>query len=365
MVLRLVGIPGYQQNLLHAPVSANQQVYVGERPYESTMLNPILTMDLRQLHLKEAQLNISTGLQWVSWNPAGPRAVTLSSLYFYKNLAESRIEIKTGYLSNNFEFLGLQVGGSVATGAQGVYAVLPYEVGMSYFPLATPALNLKWNGPAHVYAKTGIQRAVDAAGGPATIARNSSGVRFIPKGDKLVTIFEGGYNRDATAASRETWVRAGYLRNTTQYPNSLTGGTSSGNYCAFLLADRQFIRKDGTHASHGVYAGASAMIAPADMNVYTQYYEARAYVEGPFRTRPFDMISLVATRSAYSRDSTRNLAAQGKTVWHNSSSITGSYTVRAARGTYISMGLSYQTGPAVTPHVPNALTAILQSSLFF
>jgi porin len=43
------------------------------------------------------------------------------------------------------------------------------------------------------------------------------------------------------------------------------------------------------------------MATPADMNVYTQYYELRLYQEGTFRSRPNDMASLVSSHSVYSK----------------------------------------------------------------
>ena len=106
-------------------------------------------------------------------------------LYFYKAFRDKRVEIKAGYISLNLDFIGLFVGGSTATGAQGVYAVLPYEAGMSYFPLTTPAMTLQFRGPNHTYVKPGAQRSIDPEGGPTEVERNHTGFRFIPHGDKL------------------------------------------------------------------------------------------------------------------------------------------------------------------------------------
>jgi porin len=365
IVLRMNVNPQYTQNTLQAPVPAAEQVYVGDRFFEKAQANPILTYDMRHFHLRGAQLNMGAVFEWVNWNKAGPRSAGMTTFYLYKAFGEGRFELKAGYIINQFEFLGLNVGGSVAGSSQGVYAVLPFEVGLSQGPEPAPGLNLKLKAPAHLYIKTGLQRGLDAAGGQATVARNATGFRFDPKGDKLLTIAEGGFNRDTAADSHQTWIRTGYLHNTTPYSNSRTGGVSSGNYCAFFLADHQFFRSSVEHPDQGFYAGVSAMAVPADMNVYSQYYEARLYREAPFRSRPFDMFSVVATRSVYSRDTIRNLEAQGQTVWHNSSSITGSYSIHPARGAYVAMGASYVTGPAVTPHVPNALTATIQGSFFF
>ena len=365
LALRDNSLPSYSINLANAPVATDQQYYVGQRPFAKWMSNPMLTWDMKQLHLDHAQFHVGLGFEQESWNKAGPTSVDVSTLYFYKSVAMDRIELKTGYLANNLEFVGIQAGGSLLTGAQGVYAVLPYEAGLSFFPEVTPAFNLKWNAPAHLYIKASLERSPDAAGAQKTIDRNLGGLRFIPKGEKLVTIAEGGFRQAASGTALWTWLRGGYIHNSTPYTNSVTGTKTSGNYCAFLLGDRQLTRAFGEIAANGIYAGASAMIVPASMNTYTQYYEVRAYDEGPFRSRPRDTISLVATHSVYSRDVVKSLIAQGKSFWRNSSSITGSYTVRAYRGAYFSMGLSYIAGPAVTPKVANALVATVAPTIFF
>ena len=71
----------------------------------------------------------------------------MTSLYLFKRWGDRRVEMKAGYIGNDLEFVGLQVGGSTSTGAQGVYAVLPNEVGLSYFPLTAPSLNFRVRGP--------------------------------------------------------------------------------------------------------------------------------------------------------------------------------------------------------------------------
>jgi porin len=365
MALRVNSAPTSSFNLLDPPASAEEQAYIGQRPYVKGTLNPILTMDLKALHLRSAQLYLSGAMVWTTWEKSGPPATALNSLYFYKSFGEGRVEIKAGYMVNAFEFVGFHVGGSLSTSTQGVYAVLPYNAGLSYSPLGTPSFNLKWNTPEHFYLKGALQRSTDPKGGPATIRRNQTGLRFMPKGDKLVTIAEGGYDRPATKSAVETWVRMGLIRNTSKYANSLTGGTSSGNYCAYLLADRQITRGFTTRPSSGLYLGGSAEIAPARLNAYTRYYEARAYFQGPLRSRPTDLVSFIATRSAHSQDTLRNLIAQGKTVWTNTNTVTASYSMHAMRGTYFSGGLTYLQGPAVTPRAPNALVISLGSSLFF
>jgi porin len=244
VLLRANVLPRFSVNLLDAPAPADQQVYIGQRPTWITGLNPILTADLRQLHLRNAQLNIGAAWRWTTWNPAGPKTIALSTLYLYKMWGERLVEMKVGYITNDTEFVGLQVGGSTATAVQGVYAVLPYQFGMSYFPLTAPSFNLRIRGPKGAYLKTGAQRSLDAAGGAATVARNRTGFRFIPKGDRLLLINEIGYQRASSATARQAWARAGYLHNHTLYMNKVTGQKESGNHCAYALMDHQIHRSE-------------------------------------------------------------------------------------------------------------------------
>lgn len=365
LAFRVITGPQYTQNLLDAPVPADAQVYVGQRAFESMFAQPILAWDLRQLHLRRAQLYMGGVWNWVSWNPAGPKTVQLWALYFYKEFGKDRVELKTGYIANNMNFVGLFMGGSTATGAQGVYAVLPYEAGMSYFPLTAPSFNVRIRGPRNSYVKTAAQRSMDPNGGPTEVARNHTGFRFIPHGDRLVLINEAGYLRAAGADVHETWFRAGAIYNRTLYRNAATGREEPGNYCAYVLMDGQLTQTDREHPAHGLYAGGSFMTVPDTMNPYARYDEARFYKEAPVRSRPDDVVSVVASHTGYSRIFTDNLVKQGKTVWRSGTTVTGSYSLRASRGDYVSLGLSYVAGPAITPRAANALNVIANWSLFF
>lgn len=365
VAFRVISQAQYVQNALDAPVPADEQVYVGQRAFESTMIQPILAADLRQLHLRNAQLYAGGVWNWVSWNPAGPKSFQLWDLYLYKSFGEDNVEMKVGYISMNLDFIGLFVGGSTATGTQGVYAVLPYEAGMSYFPLTTPGATLRVRGPNHTYAKSGVQRSVDPQGGPAEVARNHTGFRFIPHGDKLLLINEGGYLREASQSAHEAWLRGGYMYNTTGYANVATGQSVSGNYCGYVLMDYQLRRSSREHPNQGLYAGGSFMTVPDSLNPYAQYYEARIYKEAPVRSRPADLLSVVASRTGYSRYSTDKLAAQGNSVWRAGTTLTGSYSMRVLQGNYLSLGLSYVNGPAISPRAPSALKFLATWTAFF
>lgn len=365
LLFRMGANGAYIQNTLAAPVAADAQTYTGQREFGAYSFNPVLTADLRQLGLRRAQLNINGQIQQASWSPAQPWAATVSNLYVYKEFGEDRVEMKVGYLTTDFQFIGLQVGGQVASGAQGVYAVLPYEVGLSYSPVGSPAITLKYRLSARLYVKGAAQRALQPGSEQDALARDAVGLRFLPHGDKLVLVGEGGYKRAATAERMAEWFRAGYIANNTPYASLRTGQPKSGNYCAYMLADRQLWQPEKSVAWRGVSVGASAMVVPADLNVYRLYYEARAYYAAPFRSRQGDFASVVASYTAISQDSLRTLAHEEKTFSRASDSVTGSYTLHLARGTYMGLGLSYVNGPSVTPKVPAALTFTAQTSVFF
>ena len=365
IAFRVIVQPQYAQNVLDAPVAADEQVYVGQRWFAGAMVQPIFTADLRQLGLRHAQLCIGGVWNWVTWDPAGPKTLQLWNLYLFKAFGEDRLEIKAGYVSNNMNFVGFFVGGSTATGAQGVYAILPFEVGLSFFPLTAPSFDVRVRGPKNTYLKAAAQRSIDPKGGPTEVSRNHSGFRFIPHGDKLFLINEGGFLRDASAKEHEAWFRAGYTYNSTAYRNEATGQLTQGNWCAYALMDYQLFKTSPQHPTQGLYAGGSFITVPETKNAYARYYEARMYKEAPFRSRPGDVLSAVASRTGYSRFFTDNLVAEGKTVWRAGTTVTGSYSLHASRGNYLSLGLSYVYGPAITPRVPNALTFLANWSLFF
>lgn len=364
MALRLVQTAEYAQNTLRAPVAADQQVYVGEHPFGWALEHLIFTADLRQFRLQHAQFCGSGVWNWVSWNPAGPKAFQIWDLYLYKAFGNGRVEMKAGYISNNLEFVGLTVGGSTATAAQGVYAVLPYELGLSYFPLTTPSLNVRVRGPRQTYVKVASQRSLDPQGGPMEVSRNHTGFRFIPHGDKLLLVSEAGYMRNPTATARYAWLRLGYMHNSSPYINFATSRPESGNHAAFVLADYQLLKPGRLQPEHGLYLGATAMTADSRFNAYDRYYEARLYRKAPFRSRPFDMASLVAYYTGHSSRLTDSLVASSKTVWRNGASVTGSYSLRVRSGQYMSIGLSYIHGPAITPRVNDALTFSAGYSVF-
>lgn len=365
LALRLNSVPRASVNLLDPPAPKNEQAYIGHRPTAIWGLHGILTADLRQLGLKNTQLHAAFGYRGNTWRPSGPPIFGLNGLHIYKSWGEQRVELKAGYHTNDLEFIGMQIGGSLAAGAQGVYAVIPYLTGLSFFTLPAPTLNLRLRLPGAFYVKSGAQRSLDPGGAAATARRNPTGFRFRPHGTSLLQIHEAGYQRPASDSRRQLWIRSGLLYNHTPYRNLATSTREKGNHSAYLLADWQALPAASGAPSRGMYVGGTVMGAPARFNAYHRYLEARLYWMGPFPSRPHDVASLVASRLEHSPVLLASLRQQGKTYSSASPTFTASYSWRLAAGTYLNASLTWVRGPAITPRLPDALIANVTWSLFF
>jgi porin len=362
---RAVSFPNYTLDVRQPPVSDAGQVYSGQLPTWAVGGGAGLIGDLKSLHLAGYQLTLTLVAGEANWVWAMPNTVKMLEVVLYKPYLKGRLALRAGYEQTGNEFLGMQVGGNISSGSLGVYAVLPYEVGMSYVPLTSPMVTVRAMPVGNFYLKGGVQRSLSPGGELVDLHRDAAGFRFIPKGDEMLMISEAGYNRSATAGNPEFWLRGGYMQNTTAYANLKTNTNTKGNYCAFFLGDRQFTQHDEDHPDHGFYAGISGMTAPQSMNSYTRYYELRFYQNAPFQSRPQDMASVVASYTTHSPYVVAQLLAEGKTAAVRTGTITGSYSYRVTRGTYISSGLSYNMRPAITPRSKGAVLFIVSASLFF
>ena len=362
---RIFNPPSFTVNVLQDWVPKSQQVFIGQRPTWSFGPSLGLIADLASIHLPGWQFTATGIYGRASWFWAFANTLKMAQLVLYKPMLYDRLSIKFGYQDNDSEFVGTSVGGSMSSGSQGVYAVLPYEVGLSYMPLTSPTFIVRAQPLGDFYAKAGLQRSMSPDGEPTELARNPTGFRFAPKGDGLLKIFEGGYNRAAREDAHEFWVRGGYFNNSTPYANLKTGTRTAGNNCEFLLVDRQLHQGDTDHPNHGLYMGASAIAVPPQMNAYARYYELRMYQIAPFRRRPSDLVSVVSSYSNYSSYFTKAYLAAGKTAATHAATLTGSYSMRVHAGIYMVGGASYDSRPAVTPKLPGALTVTAQAALFF
>lgn len=351
---------------LHAPPRTQPQRYNGQRPTGNSTQQFLFTYDLGQHGNDQSQLVAGVVFEAASWEPLGPRTTgSLSRLAYFRTFNNRQWELKIGYLSNALEYIGVYTGGSLAGGAQGPNAIIPFQVGLSRLPMASPGMNLTFNGADGFYNKLGLQRSMSPDGAQAEVERNSHGLRFRTPGSGLLVIDEIGLKRAASVDQNHLWLRGGFIHNASDYARFEHATRSDSNTAYYLAGDVQISRGGSGLPFHGWYVGASVHDAPQDRNLYTRYYEARVYQMGPFATRPYDMVSLTYSHSEFSEDAARLYARRGIATASDTSAATVSYMARVHRGAYLSTGLSYITNPTFAPRTADALNLMLGLNMFF
>jgi porin len=234
-------------------------------------------------------------------------------------------------------------------------ALIPFELGMAGPPAVAPGGWLKLNIVPTVYNQFGIQRSLPPTANPfvSNAELNPTGFNLTVDDARVLLIDEVGYKRPPAPDEPYVWARLGAMYNTSPYTDFSQPGETSTNFGAYLLADGQIMQFDPSSpatAYRGLYLGGSAMYALPKTNAITQYYEARAYVQGPFRSRSRDQIGLVYFHqifSHYLRDATNATSnSTGLFARSSSNTITASYTGNVLAGLYATPAISYTDHPS-------------------
>ena len=267
-----------------------------------------VTYDTGRFGLQGGQLLVSGFLVDDSLQKVNiPDLNRVSDITYNQQLAGGKINLQVGYSSGAYYFVGTSVGGNVAAGVLGPQANIPYEVGLSFPPFATPLAWIKADLGGGFSNRAGVQRSLPPGGGEVEAKINpGAGLRFAPAGTDVLFIDEVTYQKAPAAGQASTWVRVGGIYNTTPYQSFLSGRNVQ-NWAVYALADRQLTATDPHQPFRGLYVGASAMYAPPGQNLFSQYYEFRTYVFGPFDARSGDFASIVVSYETYSKEGGRCL----------------------------------------------------------
>jgi porin len=340
------------------------QQYVGQKPTGFSLSVLYLTFDLDTLlGIPNAKLVTGVKLMEPTWATIGPNYFGLNSLYYDQLLFHDHVEVQIGYIENDFEYIGTYVGGKFAGGTLGPQATIPYEVGLSNNVSTAPAINLRAS-LGDFYDKVGVQRSIPPGGNVRFVALNRLGANFNVPGTKALVIDELGYQVHPAPGAPAMWLRGGGIYNFTRFPGFGTDRTST-NDALYALADFQLLQTFHRPES-GIFLGGSIMYAPPGVNMYSQYYELRLYDVGPFVARPYDLASLVATRTAFSKSAIDYYEKIGVPAHNASTGLTASYTFRVIKGLWLGAGLTYTHNPAfrVQPGDPNALSGTLALTIW-
>ena len=337
-----------------------QQAYNGQKPTFFTNNVMQVTYDLSRYGIPDGQIVVGGVYNFDTWAPAGPNALSLATLSYYQTFLNKQVELKLGYLANALEFWGPFLAGNLAASIFGPSATIPVEAGISAPAWATPAINIKVNGPYGFYNKLGVQRASSPDGPFVEKIDNPTGLKWSTPNSGVLVINEFGYRKEAAPGQLATWVRAAPMFNTSRYIDYAFGGRSTGNYGAYFLADQQIVQLApmAGQAARGVYAGVSAMYAPPEFNRFSQYYELRLYGIGLLPSRPGDMLSLVISRNVFSHYLVDAALQRGQLAHDGSLSITAAYTAAIAPGIRVGIGLGYTDHPTPVVYTPQTGSAL-------
>ena len=199
--------------------------------------------DLRRYGIPDGQIVIGANLTSTNWNPSGPDGLYLSEASYYQTFFDKRVEIKLGLIQNSVEFLGVQVGGSLANGVFGPNASLFVENGLDSSGAPTPGANVKVSLPDNFYTKLGLQRAISPDGTLTERLQNPTGANFKVSNAGLFVIDEWGYRVNAKPGQASTWIRAAANYTSSRYTQLLNAPTrDSPNFGLYGLADRQILQ---------------------------------------------------------------------------------------------------------------------------
>lgn len=331
-------------NTLNVPRETNgQMAYVGQK-YTSFQL---IGAELSYTAANGSQIALDAVCAASSTLNVYARGCRLNDLSYYYPFLNGKLEMTVGILPNDMEFVNTYVGGNTTTGAFGAQGVLPVQSGLSQQPGSAPGLDITYHFDGDWYDKFGLQRSLSPEGIVQDYGYfNTSGLRFSEPDAKALAIDEVGFKRHASTDDRYLYFRFGGLYNWSDYTNFRTGG-SSHNWNGYLLGDVQLTQPDRVSIPYrGWYVGFSIMDSPSNVNVFQQYYEARVYLIAPFRSRPSDLLSIVATHSRFSGDAQHFFIQQGALPQKETTSTTVSYAVKVTHGIFIQPGISYTDHPS-------------------
>jgi len=355
----------FETNLTHMsgmphPTQATQQ-FAGQKPtyvYSPMALYVTYNIPSKNMQFTIGGSNVESNYAFME----GPNTSRLSMLNLHQTLLKGKFEYIVGYQQGDTTVADNYIGGSVGAGILGVRAVIPYNLGQSVSTYNTPALTLKYHFGHGLYSTVMIQRSTDPDTGIWGMkARDITGFRFAPKGDRVLYMPEVGYKVDAAPGRKMTFFRATGFYNTSHFldyssPTSYVQGIEAINYGLYgklapvltglttlptaipaplqpvygsggtgvptitannhelmdnagfsMTLDRQLTQPDKFLSYRGIYVNVIGQYALSHSNTYQQYYQFALYSLGLLKSRPLDMMVINANRTQYSRTALNTL----------------------------------------------------------
>ncbi len=371
----------FQDNLLrHALPAGNRfgkhsrdnQLYNAQLPTYITQEQFYAMYDLQRYGIPDGQIQLGFSLMSTNWNPAGANGFFLLAANYYQTFLNKRIEIKIGQIANSVEFLGAQVGGSLASGVFGPNAGIPIENGLNSSGTPSYGVNVKFNLPNNLYTKVGVNRALSPDGTLVERANNPTATNLKVNHAGIIAIDEVGYRVSSSPGQMQMWIRGAASFTTSRYRElAHTLNREQPNYGLYFLADRQLVQTAPNagfgSARRGIYAGFTIEHAPSYFNTFSTYYEGRVYGFGLIPGRPNDLASLVANHNQFSGAAVSVARDRGLLAHDNVSTYTAAYGAPVLPGVNLNLGVSYTDHPTAvtyTRSTGSALNILLNTIIF-
>ena len=355
-----------------SPHGRENQLYAGQLPTYTTQTTLYAMYDLQRYGIPDGQLTFGVQTLSTNWTPGGPDGLFLAAASYYQTFLDKKIELKVGLLNNTLEFLGVQVGGSLANGVFGPSASIPIENGSNSSAFPTYGVNVKVNLPSNFYTKGTVQRALDPDGNVVERTQNPTATNLKVNNAGILVLDEVGYRINPSPGVMQTWVRGGASITTSRYRElANTLHREQGEFGMYFLADRQLVQtapNAGFGSSRrGIYAGISLEHTPSYFNAFSEYYEGRVYGFGLIPGRPNDLISVVGNHSQFSGEAVAAARSRKLLAHDGVTSFTGSYGVAAFPGVNFNLGVGFTDHPTVITYnrsTGSALNVLLNTVIF-
>jgi porin len=342
------------------------QQYYGQRATYLSSLNLGMTYDLSRHGIPDGQIMVGLNNVKTDWEPGGPSSTGISTISYYQTFLDKKVELKVGYIGNNYEYYGQYVGGSLASSIFGSSGTGPAQAGASHTMKPRPAINIKLNF-GNFYDKFGFQRSTSPDGYVQEQKENPQRLSLSVEHARTFFINEFGYRRNPSRDAKQMWLRTGYIKNNSGFRDYKIGGRGNDNEVFYALADRQLTQTNLSQPHRGIYGGVAFQHGRERYSPVTETWEGRLYGIGLADSRPRDMVSLVVTENVFSSYLVDASRVSGASVRSDSLSATLAYTAYLRPGIVVGVGLGYTNHPArvYTPETGHALNALANIILFF
>jgi len=290
-------------------------------------------------------------------NIEAPNATRLYELWYeHRFEGESPLSLLVGQHDMNSEFNVTEYGGLFLNSSFGIGSDISLNTPVSIFPLAAPAVRLKWEPTETSYL---MAAAYDGYPGDPSHDKDPSDWH-ISSNDGAMTILEIGHNHSEEKEEGvlpSTW-KAGLWYNTDEFEDVAdTDGSGnpvehSGNYGAYLLIDQK-VFSDEKGGEMGVFLQAGG--TPDDRNLVDFYLGGGIHYQGLIPGRGEDVFGLAVARASISDKLGRNSAMES-----HETTVELTYRAQITPWLAVQPDLQFIRNPGADPALDDAIVSIVR-----